>query len=234
MFRQFLVGGGVSLINIAIHALIMTMVVQVARAMGMKQQSHSSLVLIAVMIPTISVLMAAHVIEVFVWALAYLIFDAAPAGASLVYFAFVNYATLGYGDVLPVERWRLLGPLTRWAVCCYLDGRPQSFSRCYGELWCAHSISNECPLLAQNGHSGRAQQCLLLGVKRTSLRHALMSASAQSGLRMIGQITALGELQRLEICNSLRLPIHVLARSASAWLAAAVLPRALYNSASPK
>ena len=25
---------------------------------------------------------------------------------------FVNYATLGYGDVLPVERWRLLGPLT--------------------------------------------------------------------------------------------------------------------------
>ena len=22
---------------------------------------------------------------------------------------FVNYATLGYGDVLPVERWRLLG-----------------------------------------------------------------------------------------------------------------------------
>ena len=53
--------------------------------------------------------MAAHVIEVFVWALAYLIFGAAPEGADLVYFAFVNYATLGYGDVLPVERWRLLG-----------------------------------------------------------------------------------------------------------------------------
>ena len=35
-----------------------------------------------------------------------------PEGADLVYFAFVNYATLGYGDVLPVERWRLLGPLT--------------------------------------------------------------------------------------------------------------------------
>ena len=76
MLRQFLVGGGVSLVNIAIHALIMTMVVQVARAMGKKQQPHSSLVLIAVMIPTISVLMAAHTIEVFVWALAYLIFGA--------------------------------------------------------------------------------------------------------------------------------------------------------------
>ncbi len=42
------------------------------------------------------------------------------------------------------------------------------------------------------------------------------------------------ELQRLEICSSLRSPIQVLARSASAWLAAAVLPRVLYNSASPK
>jgi hypothetical protein len=24
----------------------------------------------------------------------------------------VNYATLGYGDVIPVEGWRLLGPIT--------------------------------------------------------------------------------------------------------------------------
>jgi hypothetical protein len=43
MLRQFLVGGGVSFVTIAIHALTMTMVVQVARAMGTKQQSHSSL-----------------------------------------------------------------------------------------------------------------------------------------------------------------------------------------------
>src|SRR5215831_13794958 len=87
MLRQFLVGGGVSLVTIAIHALVMTMVVQVARAMGTKQQSHSSLVLIAVMIRTISVLMAAHVIELFVWASASSIFDVAPARANLVYFA---------------------------------------------------------------------------------------------------------------------------------------------------
>jgi hypothetical protein len=112
MLRQLLVGGGVSLVTIAIHALVMTLVVQVARAMGEKRQPHSSLVLIVVMIPTASVLMAAHTVEVFVWALAYLIFGAAPAGANLVYFAFVNYTTLGYGDVLPVERWRLLGPIT--------------------------------------------------------------------------------------------------------------------------
>jgi hypothetical protein len=44
--------------------------------------------------------------------LAYAIVDVAPAGTDLAYFAFVNYTTLGYGDVTPVESWRLLGPMT--------------------------------------------------------------------------------------------------------------------------
>ena len=33
-------------------------------------------------------------------------------GTPLVYFAFGNYTTLGYGDLIPVEQWRLLGPMT--------------------------------------------------------------------------------------------------------------------------
>jgi Ion channel len=112
MLRQFLVGGGVSVVNIAIHALVMTIVVRVAQARGVQNRSHSSLFLIAVMIPTVSVLMIAHALEVIAWSLAYLIVGAAPAGADLVYFAFVNYTTLGYGDVIPLERWQLLGPIT--------------------------------------------------------------------------------------------------------------------------
>ncbi|MBM6595277.1 potassium channel family protein [Microvirga pudoricolor] len=63
------------------------------------------------MVATVGVLMMAHVAEVLVWSLAYALLDAAPVGTDVVYFAFVNYTTLGYGDVLPVERWRLLGPL---------------------------------------------------------------------------------------------------------------------------
>ena len=90
----------------------MTVVERVAAAWGTKRRRHPSLRLIAVMIATVSVLMAAHVLEVFVWSLTYSIVDAAPAGTDLVYFAFVNYATLGYGDVTPVEDWRLLGPIT--------------------------------------------------------------------------------------------------------------------------
>jgi hypothetical protein len=112
LLRQFLIGGGVSAINIAIHALVMATVIGVARAVSVKAPSHPSLRLIAVMIPTVSVLAATHALEVIVWSVSYSIVDAAPTGSDTTYFAFVNYTTLGYGDVLPVERWRLLGPMT--------------------------------------------------------------------------------------------------------------------------
>ena len=111
MLRQFLMGGGVAVINIAIHAMIMSVVIAVAQAGASTKVPHPSLFLAAVMIPTVSVLMATHALEVIVWALAYSIVGAAPPGTDLVYFAFVNYATLGYGDVVPVPQWRLLGPM---------------------------------------------------------------------------------------------------------------------------
>ena len=112
MLKQFLVGGIVSVCTITVHALVMTLVVRVAQATSKKHVSHPSLFLIIVMIATVSVLMAAHVSEVAIWSVAYFIVDAAPPGSKLLYFAFVNYTTLGYGDVIPVENWQLLGPMT--------------------------------------------------------------------------------------------------------------------------
>jgi hypothetical protein len=112
MLRQFLVGAAVSTCNIVIHALVMTVVVRVTRGVGSKNVWHPWLLLIVVMIAVVSILMLAHTSEVIVWSLIYATVSAAPVGADLVYFAFVNYTTLGYGDVIPVESWRLLGPIT--------------------------------------------------------------------------------------------------------------------------
>ena len=112
MLSQFLFGGGVSVCNIAIHALVMTTIIRTARAAAAKKTMYPSLLLTGVMTSTVSVLMIAHTLEVTVWSVAYSIVDVAPPGARLLYFAFVNYTTLGYGDLIPVERWQLLGPMT--------------------------------------------------------------------------------------------------------------------------
>ena len=112
MLDQLLVGGAVSVCNIAIHASVMTLVVLVAHAAMAKRPAWQSVRLTGVMIATVLVLMVAHTAEVMVWSLAYSIVGAAPAGSHLIYFAFVNYTTLGYGDVIPVPDWQLLGPMT--------------------------------------------------------------------------------------------------------------------------
>jgi hypothetical protein len=112
MLRQYLVGAAASVCNIAIHALVMVSVINVTRIVDELVTRYQTFRLIAVMISAVTVLMIAHLAEVLVWSLTYAIFAVAPEGADTVYFAFVNYTTLGYGDVTPVERWHLLGPMT--------------------------------------------------------------------------------------------------------------------------
>jgi len=111
MLRQLLVGTAVCIGTIAMHALVMTTVVRVAHTVSARDEWHSWFRLTAAMIATVFVLMLAHLSEVMVWALAYAMVGAMPADADLVYAAFVNYTTLGYGDVIPVQRWSLLGPM---------------------------------------------------------------------------------------------------------------------------
>ena len=112
MLRQYLLGSAISICNITIHALVMASIIKVTQILEEMTASRQTFRLIAIMIATVSVLMVAHFAEVLVWSLAYAIASVAPAGTDLVYFAFVNYTTLGYGDVTPVERWHLLGPMT--------------------------------------------------------------------------------------------------------------------------
>jgi hypothetical protein len=109
---QFLVGGSVSVINIMIHALITLVAIGIARRAGLQRTSRPRLHLMIVMVVTALVLMIAHTVEIIVWSLAYAVVGAAPAGSDLLDFAFVNYTTLGYGDVTPLKEWRLVGPIT--------------------------------------------------------------------------------------------------------------------------
>jgi len=97
MLRQLFVGGAVSVCNIAIHALVMATVVQIAALMAARHtmgQSRRMVVVIisAASLATVPVLMVAHFSEVMVWSLAYAIVGAASVGADPAYFAFVTLA----------------------------------------------------------------------------------------------------------------------------------------------
>lgn len=112
MMLQFLVGTLVSVINIGLHALVTVVAVTIARSAGRRHTSRPRLHLMGVMIATAVVLKIAHMLEVLMWAITYNLVRPAVADRDLLYFAFVNYTTLGYGDITPAREWQLIGPLT--------------------------------------------------------------------------------------------------------------------------
>jgi hypothetical protein len=111
MLDEIIVGALGSILSICIHAAMTLAVIRFARSLA-RTMVRYPLLLIVVMIPTAIFLMATHTFEVVIWAGIYKMVGAAPSGTPLVYFAFVNYSTLGYGEILPLQEWQLLGPIT--------------------------------------------------------------------------------------------------------------------------
>ena len=110
---ELLLGIAISLVNIAVHAMVMALISRATHRTSLAvEAARAWLRLVLVMWSAVSILMLAHLVEVAIWAATYRMLDLTPQPFNSFYFAFVNYTTLGYGDILPAQRWRLLGPIT--------------------------------------------------------------------------------------------------------------------------
>jgi hypothetical protein len=59
----------------------------------------------------VSMLLLLHLAEAVAWALFFVLVGALPDLETAAYFSLTSYTTVGYGDVVLPERWRLLGPI---------------------------------------------------------------------------------------------------------------------------
>jgi hypothetical protein len=66
---------------------------------------------VAIMLIVLLVTAAAHVIQIALWAAAFLIVGEISTFERAFYCSAENYTALGYGDIILSERWKLLGPL---------------------------------------------------------------------------------------------------------------------------
>ena len=113
MFHQLLDGGIVSLIKFGIHASITGLIVVTTRRIaGRTDDLHVFLRVAALMLVTATVLTIAHVAEISMWAGFYKWLGIETEKAGAFEFAFENYTALGYGDAVPNEGYRLVGPIT--------------------------------------------------------------------------------------------------------------------------
>jgi len=66
---------------------------------------------VAVMTIVTLITAAAHLTQIALWAVAFLLSGQISGFETAFYFSAQNYTALGYGDIVLSERWRLLGPL---------------------------------------------------------------------------------------------------------------------------
>ena len=113
MLDQVAVGSGASLVNLVVHAILVGAIAATLRDLADTDTSFPGFVQYTlVIVATGTLLVIGHFGECVIWAYTYKWVGAVPENTDLIYFAFGNYTTLGYGDVVPVPQWHLLGPMT--------------------------------------------------------------------------------------------------------------------------
>lgn len=106
------VGAGAVVCTILIHALPLSGTVNFVRReqrLGRTGASFWSDCVIVVL--AIFFMLTAHLIEIAVWAVVFVVCGEFPEFGTAYYHSAVNYTTLGYGDLIMTPTWRLLGPL---------------------------------------------------------------------------------------------------------------------------
>ena len=113
MLNQITMGGLVSLVNFGIHALMTGLIVLAThRIAAATDELHVFVRVTSLMLVTLVVLMATHVVEIAVWAAYYGLAGIETEKADVFEFAFENYTALGYGDAVAGPGYRLIGPIT--------------------------------------------------------------------------------------------------------------------------
>lgn len=59
----------------------------------------------------LTVMFVGHILQIAIWSLLFIILQEFPDFATAFYHSAVNFASLGYGDIVMSEKWRLLGAL---------------------------------------------------------------------------------------------------------------------------
>ncbi|MFP4015265.1 MAG: ion channel [Chitinispirillaceae bacterium] len=108
----FLVGGILLALCTAVQSIVSVILIRLLVKYDRKGFFRKSLIHSAVIVESAAgILVLSFLLQATFWAAAYVwLGEFSDFGTSL-YFSVVSYATLGYGDIVLTDRWRLLGAL---------------------------------------------------------------------------------------------------------------------------
>ncbi len=106
------VSAGAVLCTIFIHALAVGATINFVRHERRLGRAGAGFWIdLAIVVSTILFAFAAHLIEIALWAVLFVICGEFQEFGIAYYHSAVNYTTLGYGDLIMTPSWKLLGPL---------------------------------------------------------------------------------------------------------------------------
>jgi hypothetical protein len=107
-----MVGAGVVLCTFFIHALAVSATVSFVRhEKKIGREGENSWTDFAIVLLAMAIVLVAHLIEIALWAVLFVICREFRDFGTAYYHSAVNYTTLGYGDLIMTPSWKLLGPL---------------------------------------------------------------------------------------------------------------------------
>ena len=112
MLLNLLAGVPVMLLCLVMQALFVTLCVRRYVRFKREHQGRQTWTFDIVLLSMVMLLMLfSNFVQMSVWAVLFVLLGEFGDLGSALYFSAVNFATLGYGDIVMTNRWRLLGPL---------------------------------------------------------------------------------------------------------------------------
>ena len=112
MTTPLLIGSGIFTVTVVIQALaIMALLDFLRRRMRLNRFHENLLVATGALSGGMLIVFVGHLLQVGLWALLFVGLGEFESYASAFYHSMVNFTSLGYGDLVMSEDWRLLGAI---------------------------------------------------------------------------------------------------------------------------
>lgn len=112
MLRNLLTGLPVILLCLLLQGIfVATCLRQYTRVRHAMQERETPLLNMLLLSVVMLLMLLGNFVQMAIWAILFIVLGEFGDFATALYHSGVNFATLGYGDIVMSERWRLLGPL---------------------------------------------------------------------------------------------------------------------------
>lgn len=109
LLLQFALGTLIILSTVIIHALFLTNIFElIERISPLIFKLTKRFWLAILMVITVWLVFVAHIVEIWIWAGLYLSLDEFNSFSDALYFSTSTFTTVGYGDIVLSEKWRLI------------------------------------------------------------------------------------------------------------------------------